>query len=333
MRTSSGLRLLVLVTVLAGCGGPATPSPSPASTTTVAVSPAPATPQTTEGPTAAPTEEPVEPTDQPEPDGTEPASASLWAQDPPTPLLMNTAVRVIVDELNVRARPDTSARREGLVLKNWILAVSPQPPVEADGYTWYQGRFVASTGEPPALPTSMLAEGAPVSGYFAAFKGSIPYVARIESRCPSTLDLHSITAMLPAERLACFDDRSIEIEGTYGCPGTCISHIFGEYEPDWLLNPNASTYIWEGPAEGFPLLLRFPPSISNPGEGLTGHVLRVTGHFRDAAAPTCSMAMDYWWDDGIDSHTVPDVVARLLCRQEFVVGSYEDLGPDPNWPG
>ena len=327
MRTSSGVRLLALIIALAGCGSPAVATPSPEPTATVADSPVPATGQ----PSAAPTEEPVEPTDEPEPARTDPASASLWAQDPPTPLLMGSAVRVIVAELNLRARPDTSARIFGTAPEGAIIAVRAMPPVEKDGYIWYAGIVVRDGGDLPALPERPIPVGDSLTGYFAASRGSTSYVSRLEARCPATVDLVNLSGMLPAERLACFDDRTIELEGTYGCPAVCLSHIFGEYEPDWLLNPNLHPLLWEEPDEGFPLVIRFPPSVSQQDEALTGHVLRVTGHFRDPAASTCSMAMDYWWDDGIDSHPVPDVAARLLCRQEFVVQSYEDLGADPDW--
>jgi hypothetical protein len=42
--------------------------------------------------------------------------------------------------------------------------------------------------------------------------------------------------------------------------------------------------------------------------------------------------MDYPWDGGVDSHDVPAAVARLLCRQEFVVERYDVLGSDPRFP-
>jgi hypothetical protein len=331
VRTSSGLRLLVLTIVLAGCGGSAVPSPSPESVATLAPSPSPVA--ATEQPTLAPTEDPVEPTEEPGPGATEPATASLWAQDPPTPMLMNSAVRVVAGELNVRAKPDTSARIMGSVSEGAILAIHGMPPVERDGYIWYLGTVVRKGGAIPTLPERPIPIGDNLAGYVAASSGSAAYLSQLDVRCPASVDLTNVVGMLPAERLECFDDRTIQFEGTYGCPGSCISHIFGEYEPNWLLNPNGLRLLWEEPDEGFPLNLRFPPSVPEPAEAQTGHVLRVSGHFRDTAASECAMAMDYWWDDGIDSHAVPDVVARLLCRQEFVVERYEDLGADPDWVG
>jgi len=239
---------------------------------------------------------------------------------------MRTAIRVAVDELNVRARPTTSARVVGTVSRGNILIVGGAP-VESDGYVWYSGRIIAVSGDLPALPKPILSAGEPVSGWFAAFKGDTPHVALIDARCPSVIDLRNVAAMLPAERLACFGDRAIVLEGTIGCE-PCTIHIFGDYE--WLYNPNAvDTLLWDDWMEGANLMLRFPPDGPNPPNA--GRIIRVRGHFDDSASADCSLGEAYPWGDAFTFERIGPSVARQLCRQEFVVEREEVLGTDPGF--
>jgi hypothetical protein len=243
---------------------------------------------------------------------------------------MNAAVRVLVPELNVRERPSVGAKIIGVIAPDNILVVSGASPFEADGYTWYHGRVVSATGTLPPLSHGFLfGVGDAISGWFAATKGSTDYVARLEARCPDTVDLEKVAAMLPAERLACFGDASIELEGTVGCDG-CTIHIFGEYKPSWLSNPNAvDDLLWDVPMDGTSLMLRFPPTIADQLQG--GEIIRVQGHFDDSRASRCSFSLAYPWGDAFRYHPVSDAVARHLCRQEFVVESYDRLGTDPRF--
>ena len=322
------LPILGLVVLVAGCAAPATPvaSPTPATESPIPTDRATAT----TAPTAAPVAT-AEPTTEPplDPVETEEPSRGVWAQDPPAPLLVNAAVRVLVPELNVREQPSTSAPRVGRVTLDQVIAVRGLPPVEADGYIWYFGIVVSATGELPSLPAPLFGNGDALAGWFAATKGGASYVARLGPRCPTVVDLVNVAAMLPAERLACLDDGSIEVKGTFGCLG-CLSHLFGDYRPSWLSNPNLVDFLWDVPMEGSGLKLRFPPG--GPDQPAQGSIVRVRGHLRDDAAANCRVAMDYPWDGGVDSHDVPAAVARLLCRQEFVVERYDVLGSDPRFP-
>ena len=264
-----------------------------------------------------------------EPAGTTEPTPSSWAQDPPRPLLVDAAVRVVVDELNARARPSTSARLVGAVVRGNIL-VFRGAPIEADGYIWYRGWLAGERlGDVPPPPRPILDVGDPLGGWFATSRGAIAYVTPIEPRCPDVIDFANVVAMLGAERLTCFDDRSIEVQGTYGCFG-CTTHIFGAYKPDWLTNPNSvEQFLWDVPMEDMGLLLRFPPDGFPKPQG--GDILRVQGHFRDEAAERCSIALAYPWADGFEFHPVGPSVARQLCRQEFVVDRYDVLGTDPRF--
>jgi len=203
--------------------------------------------------------------------------------------------------------------------------------VKADGYVWYRGATIESA-DLPALPSELVPAGDQLMGWFAVGKSDISYVEPLPARCPSEVDLQDVAAMVSGERLHCFGSRSIELEGIYGCPA-CVSHIFGEFEPDWLMNPNAgeqylNVHVGPNVLTTLRLSLRFPPSIAAPS---FGSITRLRGHFDDPAARTCVIALDYFWDDATDSHQVPDVVAHELCRREFVVETYDVTGTDPSF--
>jgi hypothetical protein len=312
---------LALAAALAACGTSVAPSASSVSDTP-GPTPETAAPASTTAASVQPTGEP--PTDPAE--TVEPVRWQ-WAEDPPRPFLMGSAVRVTVEELNLRSRPSTSAAREGVVSRGDILSVSG-PPIEADGYIWYQG-FHVSTGDLPMLPEPIFAIGEPPHGWFAAWQDQTPYVEQLAARCPDTVDSRNVGAMLPGERLVCFGDTSIELEGTIGCY-RCSPEIFGEYAPSWLTNPNDVDHLlWDIPMDGRNLLLRFPPTIDNDFRG--GEIIRVRGHFDDARASRCSLGLAYPWANGFRFHPIPDAIARHLCRQEFVVENYEVLGTDPRF--
>ncbi len=94
----------------------------------------------------------------------------------------------------------------------------------------------------------------------------------------------------------------------------------------------APDLIWIEPMEGEALRIKFPPTGSDAPA--IGSIIRVRGHFRDDAATRCAISTIYpWVDDPEAVHDVPAVVARLLCRQEFVVDSYEVIGTDPDFGG
>ena len=305
--------------LVAGCGSPTGGTAVPStSESPVATAPATQIPSASPAPTLIAVE-----TSQP---ATAEPGDSAWAQHPPMPLLMSAAVRVAIPQLNVRERPTMSARTVGTLTPDNVLFIDAASPVEADGYIWYSGRVVSGTGEVPPLSEEPDGAGEIIAGWFAATRGATAYVTLVAPRCPDVVSLASVQAMLAAERLACFGDQSIELEGTFGCLG-CSVEITGRYEPAWLAYPRPDLLWGDWMEDLHPLRIRFSPAGVAPPEH--GSIIRVRGHFGDDVAAQCSVATFYPWermDDEPAIHGVADVVAQEWCRQEFIVESYQVVG-------
>ena len=309
----------LLAVLLAGCAGPATPS-SPADES--------ATPSTSPtGPAGGPTTAPS---------GTPPAAEPTgpsWTLRPAEALLFGSAVRVIVDRLNVRAKPSVNSKGVGVVTPDNVLVIDSYGPFTNDGYTWQHGMVVSKNGTLPSLSQDLDQPDA-LRGWIAVAKGSAKYVKQLKPRCPATIDLPGIQNMLGSELLACFGSNSIELTGTFGCGG-CGGYAPGSWEPDWLANvfkPNLlSIYPVEGGQLLVALVLHFPPGgVEAPA---VASVIRVRGHFDDPAARTCRFSgVDPLRPDGDQLVPIDDATAELICSQKFVVESYEVLGTDPGFP-
>ena len=308
--------------VLAGCStatptGTPTPLATPAVIETVAPS---ASPPASVAPSAS-----VPPTASPEP------THGVGTLDILPP---GAAVQVTVDELNLRTRPSTSAKRVKLLKRGDVVVISPTDnfsfgygPVRKNGYSWYPVVVTPyKDGALPPLPTEIIDLGGvePTWGWVAADNGTRPYLATVAPRCPSTEDLATVQAMLPAERLACFGGP-IVLQGTYGCGG-CGGATAGTFKPNWIASPLSFGFLSVNPAERLgPIAVRFPPS--GPTEPAAGTVIQVTVHVDDSRARRCTMAE---LDDSGAKVPVDSRTAVLRCREELVVDSFEVLGTDPS---
>lgn len=258
-----------------------------------------------------------------------------WTPRPAESLLVGAAVRATVDELNVRERPSLDARRVGTVSSDNVMVIWPEwaAPIEADGYTWYSGIVVSANGELPPLGNDLFGSGEVISGWFAAARGDTSYVRPVAPRCPEVIDLRHVGYMLPAERLACFGDNSLVFEGSFGCGG-CGAYVPGEFKPRWLAHPINFALLTAFPrsenAHREHLVLRFPSSGSE--QPSVASVIRVHGRFDDDRAERCEMAVPVLGSDSDTFVSVGAPVAELLCRQQFVVESFEIIGTDPDFP-
>jgi hypothetical protein len=328
------------------------PSVSPTPGQTVAETPI--SPTMSPMPTVEATATPA-PTSTPEP--TPPPSASVPIAtptatpqpgpvvDPPTAVLPpNSRVVVTVESLQIRELAHISSyspilagvpRGEVLHIKDWNglsgegqLLVSPW--TTQDGKTWYRVEYVPGVGDWP----NDARRGERIHGFAAIEVDGQRRVELLAPRCPDAIDVTTLTAITPWERLACSGDRELTLEGTYGC-GTCDPYrraIFAE--PKWFVSdqippPELLSPVGRVQQPGVgPILLAWAPEAGGaPGAGDRGSIIRVTGHFNDRRSPDCAIVVGQG-----QSFDVEDVSAEFYCRELFVVSSWEIIGRDDAYP-
>jgi hypothetical protein len=300
--------------------GDQTPTPTPSASPVSSPSDEPAAPS-----------EPAVPSDSPTaaPEPSEGAGPAPVVVAPDGVLPPGSVVRVVADGLRVRQEPTRGAEQVGtlsrgeLVLLGYSFLHPAFGPVEADGFVWYPVSPLGVTELPdPEAPLE-----SEVVGWAAVGDGTDPWVELVPPRCvEGDPDLALLSSLTEWERLACYGDRSLTIEGVKGCGG-CGGLYPGTFEPSWLATPMNYEFLSVEPQERIgPFLLRFSPDgPERPSEPGVAPILRVTGHFDDAAAAGCMIARPT--DEPID-----EAVAELYCRQQFVVESYEILGIDEDFP-
>ena len=316
------LAVTLLCLALAACEAPAGPSTAPTSGAASA-SPSASQPAETVVATMLPTI----------PLATAAPTGPSWTARPPSALLLDSLVYVDVDRLNIRDEPKVSAKSLGIVERGDFLHINDYGPFSNGGYTWYPAVYLAPAGEPPIESTVNVRESNGISGWIAVGPGDTSYVERLRPRCPATIDLASIEHMLGSELLECFGGNSIELVGTFGCSG-CGGARPGTFEPEWLAHPLNFNFLAVFPVTDHvgPFALHFPPG--GPAAPPVASVIRVRGHFDDAAAASCAISViDPLGPASGDGELVkiPRAAAQLACAQQFVVESVEVLGTDPGF--
>jgi hypothetical protein len=250
------------------------------------------------------------------------------------PLLPGSAVKVAVATLDLRAGPCLAALKLGTLDAGTVLIATDNldGPVKADGMSWYAVVFppnLLPSGVLPKLPEQWFPDGTDTDGgWIAAADASTAYVTPLAARCPTRVDLENVSAMLPAERLACFN-KPIVLEGTFGCGG-CGGTGGPTSKPTWLADTFEFVQMrvrWGAEPEFRPVGIHFPPAgLAAPKEG---SIIRATVHVDDPAAATCTFT---WAIDG-PTFPVPTTTATNWCRERLVVDSYMVIGVDPNYLG
>jgi hypothetical protein len=310
----------------------ATPALSPSMTPIATATPSPTASAATPSPTASSTDAQT-PVPTPAPDLPRPV-----VTPPPDVLPVGSLVEVVVDALRVRSLPTmesdivaTVPRGEVLLLRDWSgPGLRIGPTATPDGFEWYAIVHLPGVREWPND-----AEGQPpVIGFIASESGGQPFVELLEPRCPATVDVTSLTAITPWERLACFGNQQLTLEGSYGC-GVCDALAWpGTFEPTWLasyLNPIFQVLSPVGRVQQSgvdPIALAFPPGVPVPAEEDRASIVRMTGHFNDSRAADCFIEVG----QGTDVFTVSDTAAEWYCREQFVVDSWEVVGRDDAYP-
>jgi hypothetical protein len=234
-----------------------------------------------------------------------------------------TVVRVIVAELNVRDGPATSSAVVRVVQRGAMFQLGTSAPMRADGYLWSWAREIVLVDRNlPALPSPVELVSA---DYIALGTEARAFVEPVAARCPQAVDLANVAAMLPGERLACFGQRSLTLEGTFqlcGCDGDIGPVV---YEPEWLAT-DGGLYLSAWPDQWTRLLFKLPPPLEEPAEG---SLLRIVGHLDDPRAQTCRGA-----DLADPDNPIPFDASEMIlgCRHRFVVETIDVLGLNPDWP-
>lgn len=224
----------------------------------------------------------------------------------------NSIVRVVVDQLQLRDEPGQEARVQGTAVRGERFSVAAYfGPVVRDGLEWYR-LWPATVGD--------------IDAWAAAGSGADRYLEAVPPSCPSgDPDLATLINMASDwDRLACFGDRSLSFDATFGC-GPCDGVIPGEWEPSWLTYPVSVSYLWADFQAGIgPLPMRAPPDFEYPE---VGSIVRLTGHYSDPASTTCRISTF------VDSElaAVDQRIAELYCREQFVVETMEVIGTDPTY--
>jgi hypothetical protein len=262
-----------------------------------------------------PTPTPASPSGSPDP-STEPspyasdAPPSL-AYEPPPGVLPPTAVVVVNEPLDLRSGALDDADVVTTIEPGRRMRI--YGPLIVDGRRWYSLASIDFND--------------PVYGYVELDPAG-DQVSLEPVTCPSgDPSLATLGPLSSWERLACNGDRQIVLKGheITGFGG----YRPGSYAPDWLngflgafaiADPaDPSKYVFVRVAPGGPDTTRPQPS-TEVGSAL----LRVTGHFNDAASTTCSVTdLPIAPADDADTADLEPIAAELMCRGEFVVTAFE----------
>ncbi|HSI99716.1 MAG TPA: SH3 domain-containing protein [Patescibacteria group bacterium] len=292
---------IALLLVLAACGDASTsPSTDPAASEGAAPSAA-----ASADPSVAPSSDPGE-------DG----------------LRIGSWVETAVDGLRVRQEPGTAADSLA-TLAVGTTATIYDGPVEADGYPWYALAW-------PGVPSiGGCEENCWAFGWAAAANtDGTPWLTPASPECPGAVStVAALAAMAPGERLACFGNDELVVQGYLspqaegrGCePGY-------DHEPVWLgpcpvgfLQATETPFESEGPEMPANVHVqlgacdfggRSPESC--PFVPHIGQWVQVTGHFDDEASSACTIE-----PVAESAAFMTDAYAAYLCRERFVVTAIE----------
>lgn len=321
------LAAMVLTRQPAGVGSGPTPTPTPTPVVTPSETPSEAPSEAPAQPSEAPaqpSEAPAQPSEEP---SQEPAGPTPVVEAPDDVLPPGSLVRVLVESIKVRTGPTTEAMllddvvAGDLVMVNWTYLTQGFGPVEADGFVWYPIFDLGTSELDDVQPPGDYANIA----WMAVGNGDEEWVEPVAPRCvEGDPDLATVEQMLAWERVACFGDRQITLEGTFGCGG-CGGFIPGTFEPYWLASPMNYAFLTIDPQDSLgPTILHFAPD--GPAQPEDGSIVRVTGHYNDARSSDCVVA------PGEPAQDVHPTVQELHCRGQFVVDSIEVIGFDEDFP-
>jgi hypothetical protein len=171
-------------------------------------------------------------------------------------------------------------------------------PIEADGLTWY----------PIAAPKPDSWTG------WIAVEEADATVAQPDCPDGEAPTVSEIAALAPQERLVCFGDRPLALQGPVGL--SCLGGMaFGTWEPMWLAWP-FTTFI-RGDTTADTLAVRPADGLELPekpaGSLECDALARVTVHFDDPASAECEIRPP------TAEAPEPASEVELYCRTQAVI--------------
>lgn len=148
------------------------------------------------------------------------------------------------------------------------------------------------------------------------------WIEEVDIACPaSPMTAESLGALESLERLHCFGRDEIVLTGTVSTP--CCGYVGAfVYSPAWL-GPIIPAFIVS--AGGGIAFHAYPDA--NLVAPARGDVVRVTGHYEDAAATTCRATVDPSFAAMNKAPELRDPALVVLnCRSTFVWTDYEVIG-------
>ena len=226
---------------------------------------------------------------------------------------------VAVDGLRLRSEPSTTATVRTTLAKGDTVtilhSIEAPLPVIAEGMSWYM-----------VVPPS----GVDQEGWVSAGEGGSQYLTLSS---PSTCeDLQAATVTLAQliqagswHRLACLGDTPVTISGVidFHCQGGARSGI---YQPAWLVDwcPTQTLTPAETVTQEFHDTLDMVAAPGGPATQPRGTIVRVTGHFADAAAKDCVITPGH--DDYGSDWVFWEGAVPLVCQEQFVITELEKTG-------
>jgi hypothetical protein len=246
----------------------------------------------------------------------EPSSGPSESASPtptPTPatadIIGNLAIAEVTndDGVEMRSAADESAQVMTMLAQGRRVFIIGDP-TEADDQRWYR---VATL--PAGCPSTL---GCEVIGFVPTpIEEGDQWVEELSVDCPTPPITDAALAVLHAfERLSCYGNNEIEIEGVVAHTGCCDADSGIDFTPAWLA-PHLAQATFAASGIGF---LPHPDAdLDLPEDGST---VRATGHFEDSEAPTCRMS----FDEGVSPQDPPTpALVVLRCRATFVWTDYE----------
>jgi hypothetical protein len=245
----------------------------------------------------------------------------------PLPRLVDASARTVSDRLRVRSLPeisDASIRYEPLLpLGNRLVVLGG--PTLGDGYAWY---LVMA---PISGPNNTVAKW--LTGWVAmAGRDGEPWVEPTSLDCPpaemplTPRDLGALRqSPIDGGPLACFGGSEIEVDGvvTVACTGGQAATA----SADWLLHRVGRWLDIKQGSRSLRAAVDPDRPIDLPCATRNAGTYRVTGHFDDPAATSCTSP-----EAGLPEGTDPRV-AVYRCRTSFVATSVVPLEPTASLTG